>query len=478
MTWTILVVAQEVAALAAIVVILRRYREPRAMLAWILTLLLLPVIGLLLFVVFSEPRKSWHRRRRRRRRRSIKDPLQRKAEAIRARHAHPGSERFAAGPRRLIHLAERVGGFPAATGNDVVIYHDAEKTFLAMQLVIEAAQSHVHLEYYILQPDETGTAIRDLLIKKAREGVECRVLLDYIGCWRLSRAFVRTMRDAGVQVAFAMPVLPWRGRWRMNFRNHRKIAVVDGRVGLTGSQNIGDEYRGRLARFGPWRDTHMKIVGPAVHHLQEVFVQDWHYTTREEIVTDETFPVPEDAGDHVVQIIPSGPDQRIHVLHQLLFAAVNAAESSVCVITPYFVPDSSMVLAFQSAAHRGVKVRLIVPTCTDHTFILWAGRSFYEELIGAGVEIYEEDHTMLHSKVMVIDQHWAMVGSANMDERSFRVNFELTTLLYSRMLAEELYADFEQVRSTCRRIRYKEVTHPSFLKSVGMGITRLASPLL
>ncbi len=476
--WTILVAATEVAAFVAILSILRRPREPRAMLAWILALLLMPGVGLVLFLLIGERRMLRHQRRRRRRRKPLTAPLTRRAEALQSRELIESRQAPATGVRQLMALAEHLGSFPATAKNEVTVFHDAEKTFLALQLAIEAAESHVHLEYYIFQPDETGTAVADMLIAKARQGVQCRLLLDFIGCWRLSRRFVRRLRKAGVQVAFAMPVLPWRGRWRVNFRNHRKIAVIDGRVGFTGSQNIGDEYRGRRARISPWRDTHLRIVGPGVHHLQEVFVEDWHYTTKEDLVTDEYFPIPPAQDLHTVQVVPSGPDQPIHVTHHVVFAAIQAARSSIHVITPYFVPDAAVVVALQAAAYRGVEVCLIIPTLTDQRVVLWAGRSFYESLCRAGVEIYEHDETMLHSKVMIVDREWAMVGSANMDERSFRINFEVSTMLYSMGLAEELYDDLTALRERSRRIHVSDLEARSFAESIGVGLARLASPLL
>ncbi|MBN1343054.1 MAG: cardiolipin synthase [Phycisphaerae bacterium] len=476
--WTGLLALQEIAVLAAIVAILRRRQEPRGMLAWILALLLLPVVGLILFLAFSEPRRGWHRKRREHRRRELTGTISAETLPVPPPEVTRIEGVLDPGVSSLADFAKRLGAHAATRGNDVVIYYDAEKTFLAIQLALEAAERSIHIEYYIFQPDETGRAVRDLLIAKARQGVRCRVLLDFVGCWRLPRSFVRAMEEAGIQVAFAMPVVPWRGRWRVNYRNHRKIIVIDGKVGFTGSQNIGDEYRGRLARLGPWRDTHMKIVGPGVRHLQEVFVEDWYYTTQEQLSVEEWFPPIEPAGEHLVQIVPTGPDQEIHVMHQLLFAAVGAARSSISMITPYFAPDTAMVLALKAASYRGVRVGLIVPTCTDHKFVLWAGQSFYPELCSAGIEIYEHDETMLHSKTLVVDRTWAMVGSPNLDERSFRINFEVTTILYSEQLATDLYDDFETLRDRSRLIRLEDVDDPPLLTSLRLGLARLASPVL
>jgi cardiolipin synthase A/B len=474
----VLIIAHELAVIIAVLSILRWPREPRSMLAWILALRLLPVLGIVLFLFFSESRGGWHGLRRRRRRKRLEAALMHKWEAYKRRNPLVHSLTGDVVLNEFARLAKRLGAHASAPGNSVRVFHDADETFAAIEQAIEEARSHVHMEYYIFQPDVTGVSIRDRLIRKAREGVRCRLLLDYVGCWRLSRRFVRPMRDAGIQVEFALPVIPWHGRWRVNYRNHRKIVVVDGQIGFTGSQNIGDEYRGRLAQIGPWRDTHLMIAGPCVHHLQEVFIEDWHYTTREDLVKDEYFPLPDPAGEHTVQLLPSGPGQRVRVMHHLLFAAVSAARSSVCVITPYFVPDTAMVLALQSACYRGVRVRLLIPTRTEHPFILSAARSFYSELAQSGVEIYEHDDTLLHSKVVVIDQTFALVGSANMDERSFRLNFELTSLLYSKNLAAELYQDFESLQARSRRVRPRELDAQSHLNAIAMGLARLASPLL
>ncbi|HSW46672.1 MAG TPA: phospholipase D-like domain-containing protein, partial [Phycisphaerae bacterium] len=313
----------EAAALLVIVVLLRRPRDPRAMLVWILTLILLPGLGLVLFATMSEPRRKWHRVRRHRSRKQLKAYMQDHSERLAEEHICEPED---AKPelRPLVRLTERLGAYLPTHGNEITIYQDAEKTFEAIEEALQSARSHIHLEYYIFQPDETGAAIRDLLIEKTHEGVEVRLLLDFLGCWRLSRRFLRPLRAAGAQIAWSLPMVPLRGRWRVNFRNHRKIAIVDGRIGFTGSQNIGDEYRGRLRKLGPWRDTHLKIEGPAVLHLQEVFAHDWHYTTKQELTRACYFPRPRSAGQHVVQIAPSGPDQCEHVMHQLLSSAVHS----------------------------------------------------------------------------------------------------------------------------------------------------------
>ncbi|MCK4658602.1 MAG: cardiolipin synthase [Phycisphaerae bacterium] len=476
--WKILSVLDMVLVAGAILVVLRRPREPRAMLAWILALLLLPVVGLILFLLIGEPRLKRTRRRRRRRREKLVPGLSRRSGALRDVHVTRQNVPIPEELSNLVSLATRFSRHAPTHGNEVTIYQDAEKTFLARQLAIEAAESHVHMEYYIFQPDETGHAVRDLLINKVRQGVQCRLLLDYVGCWRWPRSFKRSFQEGGVELAFCLPVVPWRGRWRVNFRNHRKLAVIDGKVSFTGSQNIGDEYLGRRKKLGPWRDTHMRIVGPAVHQLQEIFVEDWHYATKVDLLDDKYFPTPQRAGKRAVQVIASGPDDRVNAMHQLLFAAFAAAKQSICIATPYFVPDMAMVLAIQSAAYRGVRVRLMIPSRSDHRVVLWAARSYYEELAGAGVEIYEYDLGMLHSKVVVVDESWALLGSANMDERSFKLNFEVTTILYDAELARTLQNDFEMLLAQSKRVQPTRRSAWTFRETLSLGLARLASPLL
>jgi len=474
--WVTFLVVEQLLVFVAIGLVLRRPGEPRSMLAWILTLQLLPVLGLLFFVMFGEPRKEWHRMLRRRRRRHIESARARERRMVEETEGIPSVQDPAV--RSLTLTITRLAGYPPTGGNRIDVFQECEATYEALLESIEKAERFVHLEYYIFEPDETGKLVRDLLIEKIHQGVECRLLLDYIGSFRTSRRFLQPLRDAGGRVEFCLPFRLSSGRWRVNFRNHRKIAVIDGRVAYTGGQNIGDAYRGRLAYCSPWQDTVLRIRGPAVHHYQEIFAEDWHYTTKEDIFNDRYFPEQKPAGDHVIQIVPSGPDQRTKVMHQILFAATNMARSSLSVITPYFVPDRAMVIAFQSASYRGVRVRLLIPTRTDEPIVLWAARSFYEDLISAGVEIYEIDSVMLHAKVMIVDDTWSMVGSANMDERSFSLNFELTNLLYSPDIIRTLHENFDGLAKQSRRLALEDVTDPPLGKSLLLGVARLASPLL
>lgn len=476
--WSILSIANYAVVALVILHILRTRRNPRGMLVWILTLLLLPFLGLLLYLLVGETPIRRRVRRRRRRRRKIESGLAQQTAVLAS--AFDGREQRETPNAHLamMQLATRISDTVVTHGNEVDVYHDAERAFLALSLAIESARSHIHMEYYIYADDETGRAMRDLLIKKAREGVEVRLLLDAVGCWKLRRSFVKSMQREGVTVAFFLPWGLTRRRFQLNCRNHRKLTVVDGNLGFFGSKNIADEYLGRRNASTTWRDTHLRVAGPSVAQLQEIFVEDWHFATKEDLSSDRYFPEPTIAGDRLVQLVPSGPDRRAGVLHQMLNAAVSDATRSVSLLTPYFVPDGAMHLALTSAAYRGVRVQLLVPCRSDHWLVLWAGRSFYRELLEAGVEIYEYDKGMLHSKEVIIDQRWAMVGSANMDVRSFKINFELTSVLYDEGLAFALQADFDRLRDQAHRQTIRRIKDWTYGQELAAGLARLATPLL
>ena len=476
--WSILSVVDLVVIVVMTLHILRTRRDPRGMLAWILAILLLPFLGLCLYLLVGGEPMRRKVRRRRRHRRMIEPTLSQQTAVLAESYDGRKETDIDESQRRLMHLATRVSGEVVTSGNEVTLHHDAERAFLALGLAIEAARSHVHMEYYIFADDETGRAMRDLLIKKAGEGVEVRLLLDAVGCWKLSRAFVRSMKEQGVEVAFFLPWSLTRRRFQLSCRNHRKLAVIDGNMGFCGSKNIADEYLGRRKKYGPWRDTGLRVIGPSVAQLQEVFVEDWHFATQVDLSADLYFPEPTATGDCLMQIVPSGPDVRTDVMHQLLNAAVSDSRHSIAFITPYFVPDRAMMLSLTSAAYRGVQVRLLLPSRSDHWFVLWAGRSFYEDLLDAGVEIYEYDKGMLHSKVVIVDRRWAMVGSANMDVRSFRINFELTSMLYDEGLARNLHGDFDELRENARRVLRRDVEDWTYGETLAAGVARLATPLL
>lgn len=466
-------------ALIAVARILCRRLEPTTMVAWILAIVFLPGLGLFLYWMLGSNRLR--RKVGRRRRRVAYLLLQLKSQAEhQAAHAAAAAPALPHDLARIANLGRRLADMPATGGNEVTLLQEANATYAALEAAIRAAQHHIHMEYYIWQPDDTGTHFRDLLIERAREGLECRVLLDAVGCHRLRRRFLRPWLDAGVRVAFFLPLYPLslRRRWSVHLRNHRKIVVVDGHTGFLGSQNIGDEYRGRLRRLSPWYDTHVRVRGPAALFLQQTFAEDWYYAVRERLDREPYFAAPPRHGLSIVQVLPTGPDEPVSTLAQIVFAAVSTAHESIRIATPYLVPDLPTRMALAYACYRGVRVRLVLPSRSDSRLALWAARSFYRELLDAGVEIHEYDAGVLHSKLVTVDDRWCMLGSANMDVRSFRLNFESTAVIYDSTAASELADSIDRFCEGARRIMPHDVWRRSLRRQWGEGAARLFAPLL
>jgi len=499
--WLAILGANYLLALITVVLVLHRRKEPTAMLAWIFAVLTLPVLGMLVYWTLGSGRLRRKVRRRRRRAGHLLSQFKRWTEErtlpggagpspdpYEPGGGPPGAQGDAAAGDQALppdlagieQLGRRMAGMPATGGNEVTILQEANATYAALEESLRAARRYIHMEYYIWRPDETGTAFRDLLVERARAGVQCRLLLDAVGCWRLTREFIRPLLEAGAQVVFFMPLyhFPLGKRWSLHLRNHRKIAVIDGHTALTGSQNIGDEYRGRLRRLSPWYDTHMRLRGPAAHFLQQTFAEDWYFATRERLDDDSYFPQPGPAGRSIVQVLPTGPDQSLSVLAQIVIAAVSAARTSIRITTPYFVPDEALRMALVYACCRGVQVRLVLPTRSDSRLALWAARSFYAELSEAGVEIHEYDGGVLHSKLVTVDDRWAMLGSANMDVRSFKLNFEITALIYDQQVTTELARSIDAFCSRARRMTPRAVHRRGAYRQIGEGAARLFAPLL
>lgn len=479
--WYLIIAAELIIVPTTIISILRSRKEPMSMLAWIFAVLLLPFLGPLLFVLMGSDRVRRKAGKRRRRVVHLIESIDREAVSrARARPADAPDDPLLPPDLAMVEqLSRRLVEIPAVAGNEVRVYGEAEETYGGLEVAIRAAREHVHLQYYIWQADETGRHFRDLVIEKAREGVECRVLLDSVGCIGLRRSFYQPMLDAGVKIGWFLPLTPFNNkRWSPHLRNHRKIAVTDCETAFVGSQNIGDEYRGRLKKLSPWYDTHMRVRGPAALFLQQVFAEDWVFATGEQLTGDEFFHPPSRPGDTTVQIVPTGPDQTAAVLGQLIFSAVSEAKSSIRIVTPYFVPDPPLRAALAHACYSGVRVQLVLPTKSDNWLVLWAGRSFYRELLDEGVEIYEYDAGMLHSKIVTIDDRWCMIGSANMDVRSFRLNFEITALIYDEKVALELSNEIEMRCARSRRVDRGEAWNRGLGGQLAEGTARLFAPLL
>ena len=418
-------------------VLLLKKENSASTVAWVMAIAFLPYLGGLLFLVFGINRV----RRRALSKESGDERIDRLTPSLSEYRVL--SDELPAGLDRTLHrLVSRTGRFGPVRGNDVEILDDTNRALGLIEQAILSARETIHLEYYIWSPDRTGTRVRDLLVRRAREGVKVRFLYDGIGSLWLSANWRRPMVEAGIEVAAFLPGAGWRERWSLNLRNHRKIVVVDGRTGFTGGMNIADEYLGRRGERGYWRDTHLRVTGPAVLQLQQVFAEDWYFATGEELIADELFPDPGTPGDVTASVVAGGPSGAVRTLPVLLFSAVNEARNSLHLATGYFVPPEPFARALEAAAWRGVRVRLLVPGATGYPWTRYAGRSYYERLLQAGVEIHEYARGSLHSKTLTVDGRWSLVGSANCDNRSFYLNFEAGLALHDPRLARRLEEQF------------------------------------
>jgi cardiolipin synthase len=477
----VLVIEVVVGYLLAIIVMLRivlQRREPTATLAWVLAIVLLPYVGVLIYLVAGRRRLNRQVRRRHARAAILEPHLARLVTGI-ADLAAPTAPGHLCKPqeRELVLLSDRMGQRLPTCGNEVQLLADANKTYRELEEAIRGARNHVHLLYYIYQQDDTGARFRDLLVEKVKERVTVRLLTDGVGSFGVD-SFLIPLIQAGGEFAEFLPVGTFSRHWHPNLRNHRKIAVIDGKVAFTGGVNIGDEYTGRKGKVGPWRDTHLRIRGPAVHQLQEIFAEDWFFATGEDLVDERWYPEQQAEGDLMVQIIASGPDTDTRPLQRIFFAAVTSAKERVYLTTPYFVPDRAMLMALETTALRGVDVRLLLPRRSDMRLVLHAGRSYYDELLASGVRVYEYDTGILHAKSMVVDDRWATVGSANMDIRSFELNFEVNAAVYGPAFANQLAQLFDQDLTHARQVTLEDLANKTLPSRMAEGLARVLSPVL
>ncbi|MDQ5909490.1 MAG: cardiolipin synthase [Pseudomonadota bacterium] len=451
-------------------------RSPAATLAWLLALLFMPYFGFIVYLLLG-PRRL-HRRRRR---------YSRARERLMQSTTHRMGRNHAALPDfpsvdlawQLATLLDRTGQGQPTPARRVALLDTGDACFAALETAIAAAVHHVHLEYYMWQPDSVGTRLRDLLIDKARAGVQVRLLLDPIGSDRITRRFLQPLQAAGGETAWFNPISLRRFRWRyVNFRTHRKIVVCDGHVGFTGGINISAEHSQTHSDAHAWRDTHLRIDGEPVHRLQFIFLEDWYFATDHAPLEPEFFPPFPDHPTHPwLHIVESGPDNHRYAIAKLYFAAITGAQRQVLLATPYFVPNEALTTALITAALRGVVVRILVPKQSDSRLVTAAARSYYEELASAGVAIYEYGPPMLHSKVLIVDEQIAAVGSANFDNRSLTLNFEAMAVLYDAPLAAQLAHSFAtDLHSATRYINPGQ--RATLGQRLGEATARLLSPLL
>ncbi len=443
-------------------------KKPSSALLWVAVLIFIPVFGFLLYLVFGQTiYKERIFRIKEEDDRMLEEIISEQLDVIKNRQFSPG-DRIAV-YTRMVEMLLATNYATITDDNEVEIYMEGEKKFDALLEAINSAKETINLQYYIIRNDELSNKIVSALAEKARQGVKVRVLGDAVGCHQLPRNFFRELKDAGGETAYFFRSKYLHINMRINYRNHRKIAIIDGKTGFIGGFNMGDEYLGK-GPLGYWRDTHLRIYGSAVHSLQARFFLDWNHAAEQDVefFSRQYFPETGHKKGAVIQIVSSGPDSRGESIKKGYLQLVNNARESIYIQTPYFIPDSSIIDALKIAAESGIDVRIMFPCKPDHPFVYWAGFSYLWELMESGVRIFTYDRGFIHAKTIVVDGLVSSVGSANWDIRSFSLNFEANAFVYNEEISTKLKKIFEEDLEFCtekttedynkrtRTVRFKE----------------------
>lgn len=441
----------------------------QATLSWLFAILAFPLVGALAFFALASPSV---RRVKLLRRRSVAQLRRASGGALASPDAVQGDA--------LLDLAANLTGIAPTAGNAVELLTDNVATFDRIEAALRGAKRQIWAEYYIIRNDETGRRFLDLLVERARAGVEVRLLYDALGSFQIDAERLRAVVAAGGQVRSFQPMNPLRRRLAVHLRNHRKLIVVDGEVGFTGGMNVGDEYSGRRRREGlkSFRDSHLELAGPAVGSLAEAFREDWAFAGGGAL---PRLPAPpSSAGESLVAVVTSGPDQEHNASAFVHFAAIASARRRVYLSTPYFIPDEATVAALVSSALRRVDVRVLLPalSVSDVKIAAYAARSYYGKLLRGGVRIFEYEPSMLHGKTLVADGQIACVGSANVDLRSYRLNFEIGALINDTRFAATLERRFLRDVAHANEVTLELLARQTRTMRFLCAAARLLSPLL
>lgn len=433
----------------ALTIIFLERKNPSATLAWILILFFVPVVGFLFYIVFAQniARKKIFKISEKEQR-VIRDNLTDQINSI-------DSEGFTFVNdqclrwKHMIKLNQVYGNSYLTQNNNVEIFDDGKRMFHNIIKDINSAKSTINVMYYIIKDDMVGRKFIDALTKKAKEGVEVRLLIDTVGSRSLNNRKLKEFRQAGGKVSYFFKPKFKLINLKLNYRNHRKIIVIDEKIGYIGGFNIANEYLGFKRKFGYWRDTHIKIIGGAVQDLNARFIIDWRFASKEELdLTEAYYGQLPDQGNSAIQIVTCGPDSQREEIKRGFMKMITYAEKNVFLQTPYFIPDSSLIESLKMAAQSGIDVRIMIPCMPDHFFVYWATLSYCGELLRSGGRVYIYDNGFLHAKTLVVDGEVASVGSANFDRRSFKLNFEANAFIYDKEVSEKM-----------EKIFFKDIEH-------------------
>ena len=467
-------------------------RDPAKTLSWILIFMLFPGLGLIIYAILGRNIRKIKINKTSKLADTLKkdkllynleeiEELVRYQQKVISKGELPNNQKKDSRVLKIISLLLNTGIFPFTVNNKVEIYVDGNEKFSNLIEDIRKAKDHIHLEYFIIKDSQIGQQIKSELIKKAQEGVKIRIIYDDVGCWRFwfHRKFFKEMKSHGIEIRPYLKgkiTIPIGGQ--INYRNHRKIVVVDGKIGYTGGINIGDEYIGKNKKFGYWRDTHIKVEGTSVYMLQMIFLTDWYYNTKEVLLEERFFPKINNMGKSMIQIVASGPDSDWESMHYAYFYAICQAKKSIYIETPYFIPDEALLEALKCAVLSGVELIIVFPKIADHKIVNTASYSYFDDILKCGGKVYLYNKGFLHSKLIIIDDIIASTGSANMDLRSFKLNFELNAFIYDKNVINEMKKNFELDLKNSEILDKDKYEKRSMVCKIKESLSRLFSPIL
>lgn len=465
---------------SCIVVVLSENRNPIRSLSWVIALIFLPVVGLIFYLFFGRSMRGRHLISRSNKRKLFRSQI--------SPHYNLKEHSLTETEKQVVKLSYKVSRFPFTLNNKATIFTNGHEKFDALKKDLRAATESIYIQYYIFLDDKLGHEIADILIEKAREGVDVKVIYDHVGSWSASSKFFKHLNDAGVDARpFFRVTFPQLAN-RINWRNHRKIVVIDHKIGYIGGMNIADRYLGEAKRPYPlslsltkqpvWRDTHLRVEGDIVESLLYAFGIDWNFLKKDESLKFETFALPEEKNETGMQLITSGPTEVWDNLELTFLRAIAGATKCVYIQTPYFLPTDSLLRAMEAAALANVDVRIMLPVKPDSVMLKYASFSYVKQCLKAGIKVYLYHPGMLHSKVMIIDDTFVTTGSVNFDFRSFENNFEGNILIYDRNINREMKDIFFDDVKDCHKITLTVWSARPRLQRFLESILRLLSPIL
>jgi len=469
---TIIILLYLYTLISIILVLLLENRNPIKSIAWVLVLLFLPVLGMFFYLLFGQD----YRKKKIISDKSIRKVIDQPVASFNIDNLD--AKQFSNSQFNLIKLLYNNSGSVGYANNNIEIYSDGISTFEALFKAINSAENHIHIEFFIFDDDKISNQLREILIRKAKDGIRVRMIYDYWGSFDLSKKYLKSLKDAGVYVR---PFLPF--RWKIsrtnkiNYRNHRKLLIIDGKIGFTGGLNIADRYA-YGNKLGNWRDTFVKFEGAAVHGLQLLFMIDWYFVDQKLIDGEKYFPHPTKYEQNLVQIVNSGPDSDWAAILQGIVSAFSTATKYIYIHSPYFMPTEVISSSIQMAALSGIDVRLMIPLKSDAPFSDASTESYLSQALEAGVKIYRYKKGVLHSKAMVIDDYISIIGSCNLDERSFVQNFEANAFIYDKKTALTLKEHFIKDLENCNELTLEIWSNRTHHQKLKESFARLFSPLM